>query len=115
MRWTWVNVRHAQLFPRRCEAASQVVTKWLPMVHGGARTCGNNVLLGEGNCLSPNSVAVTCSRPVLQHGHCNTSNLVTRAMKAWADSTTWGLIAGICKAIRAALSFTALQAEASTP
>ena len=85
------------------------------MHHGGARPCGNVVLLGEGSCFCPKSVAAICNRPVLQHGHCDTSNLRTRAMNAWADSTAWGLIAGICKAKRAASSFTALQAEASTP
>ena len=115
VRCTWLAVHGAQHFPQRREAAFQAVPMWMSMHHGGARTCGNIVLLGEGSCLSPNSVAVTCNRPVLQHGHCDTSNLRARAMKAWADSTAWELIAGICKARRAASSFTALQAEASTP
>src|SRR5665647_2157193 len=90
VRCTWLAVHGAQHFPQRREAAFQAVPMWMSMHHGGARTCGNIVLLGEGSCLSPNSVAVTYSRPVLQHGHCDTSILPTRVMKAWADSTAWG-------------------------
>src|SRR5450830_1217498 len=99
-RWSW-------------RAAHDLLCRARSASHNAAKQ--HVTLLGEDSCFSPNSVAATYSRPVLQHGHCDTSNLRTRAIKAWADSTAWGLIAGICKARRAASSFTALQAEASTP
>ena len=41
---------------------------------------------GTGRCLTPGNAPTTCNDPVLQHGHCKTSSLATRAMKARADT-----------------------------
>lgn len=83
--------------------------------HGGARPCGNTVLLAGGNSLSPASVCTTRSFPAVQHGHCWASMPAVRLTNAAADSGASGPLAGMANAARACASLAALQLDAATP
>src|SRR5450830_1596813 len=101
--------RDSQPVELRCQSMH------LSTLHGGPRLCCATTPAGVDNRACPGSTAVTCRRPILQHGHKLTSSLATRAMNPWADSSARTFAAGICKARLAALSLTPLQLEASTP
>ena len=83
--------------------------------HGGPLGWLAKTAPGTDNCLSPANVVTTLRALTLQQGHCITSNLATRTMKACADSWALGLGGTIRSASRAWASLSVLHALASTP